>query len=245
MTYLIVSVVALVIGLIIRGVRASNRRQQIAGFQSYASTASPAFPLAPGETIITTIAARDLGAMRRIQDDAIKDDYPSSFPLVACTSTRLVIQMSVTDRTTDLGGSFVARRVDLRRRIGEQFADADQRVSSCEWPWQSISSIVAEGNTAALLWESERGSGAVMLTFMNDQDQDNFVSTAVAVISATRAALGFIPAEPSHAIEGGSNDYSFTGAQTICSDCGTVIEADDRFCVGCGVRVYRLEAAES
>jgi hypothetical protein len=236
MTYLIVCVVALVIGVIVRGVRASNRRQQIVGYQSYASTASPAFPLDSGETIITTIAARDLGAMRRIEDDAIKDDYPSSFPLVACTSTRLVIQMSVTDRTTDLAGSFAARRVDLRRRIGEQFGDADQRVSSCEWPWQSIASIIAEGNAAALLWESERGSGAVMLTFMNEQDQGSFVSTAVAVITATRSKLGLMPADPSHTIDGGSNDYSFTDAQTICSDC---------FCVGCGVRVYRLEAAES
>lgn len=245
MTWLIICVVALVISLIVRGVRAANRRQQIAGFQSYASTASPTFPLESGESIITTIAARDLGAMRRLEDDAIKDDYPSSYPLVACTSARLVVQMSVTDRTTDLAGSFAARRVDLRRRIGEQFGGADQRVSSCEWPWQSISSVIAEGDAVALLWESERGSGAVMLTFMNQQDLSQFVSTALGAISAARTQLGLLPAEPSHTVDAGSHDYSFTGAQTICSDCGTVIESNERFCVGCGVRVFRLEVAES
>lgn len=245
MTWLIISLVALTISLIIRGVRAANRRQQIAGFQSYASTASPTFPLEPGESIITTIAARDLGAMRRLEDDAIKDDYPSSYPLVACTSARLVIQMSVTDRTSDLTGSFAPRRVDLRRRIGEQFGGADQRVSSCEWPWQSIASVIAEGDAAALLWENERGSGAVTLTFMNLQDRSLFVSTALRAISAARAQLDLLPAEPSHTVDAGSNEYSFADAQTICSACCTVIASDERFCVGCGVRVFRLEVAES
>jgi hypothetical protein len=244
MTWLIISVIAIVIGLIIRGVRAANRRQEIAGFQDYASSGSPRFPLEPGESILTTVAARDLGAARRLEDDAIKDDYPSSYPLVACTSARLVVQMSVTDRTTDLSGTFPPKRVDLRRRIGEQF-ESDQRVSSCEWPWQSISSVIAEGDTAALLWESERGSGAVMLTFMSQQDGSQFVSTALGAISAVRARLGLLPGEPSHMMAGGSNEYSFVGAQMICSDCGTVIESEERFCIGCGIRVIRLEAADS
>lgn len=244
MTWLIVCVVGLVIGLIIRGIRGANRRQQIAGFQSYASTAAPTFPLAPGETILATFAARDLGAVRHIEDDAIKDDYPSSFPLVACTSARLVVQMSVSDRTTDLAGSFPATRVDLRFRIGEQFTGTDHRVSSCEWPWQSISSIVAESNAAGLLWNNEHGTGAVMLTFLTPQDQSQFLTAALDVISAVRTRFGLVPAQPTRTIDGNSTDYSFADAQMICSDCGTVIEPAERFCTGCGVRVFRLEAAE-
>jgi hypothetical protein len=245
MTWLIVCIIVIVISGIIRGVRAANRRQEIAGFQSYAGTAVPTFPLEVGESIVTSLAARDLGAVRRIEGDAIKDDYPSSFPLVACTSARLVIQMSVTDRTTDLSGSFPPRRVDLRRRIGEQFSGTDHRISSCAWPWQSISWVVAEGDTSALLWENERGSGAVLLTFMTLQGQSQFVSTALAAISAARSRLGFEPAQPSHTADGTSHDYSFRSAQTICSDCGTVIDPVERFCTGCGIRVFRLEAAES
>ncbi len=245
MIWLIVCIVVIVISLIIRGVRAANRRQEIAGFQSYAGAAVPTFPLEVGESIIISLAARDLGAVRRVEDDAIKDDYPSSFPLVACTSARLVVQMSVTDRTTDLAGSFPPKVVDLRRRIGEQFAGTDHRVSSCAWPWQSISSVVAEGDTAALIWENERGSGAVLLTFMSLQDQGQFVSTALAAIAAARARIGFEPAQPSHTADGTSHDYSFPSAQTICSDCGTVIDPAERFCTGCGIRVFRLEAAES
>jgi hypothetical protein len=245
MTWLIICIVVIAISLIVRGVRAANRRQEIAGFQSYASTAVPTFPLEPGESIITTIAARDLGAMRRVQSDAIKDDYPSSYPLVTCTSARLVVQMAVTDRTTDLAGSFPPGRVDLRRRIGEQFGGTDRRVSSCQWSWQSISWVIAESDTAALLWECERGSGAVTLTFNNQQDQSQFISTSLGAISAARTRLGLLPVEPGHTTDGTSHDFSFPNAQTICSDCGTVIDPAERFCTGCGIRVFRLEAAES
>ena len=245
MTALIVLAVGLVIGLIIRGVRSANRRAEVAGFETFAQAAAPSFPLQPGEVVQLTLAARDLRAARRLENDAIADEYPASFPLVACTSSRLVIQMSITDKTTDLAGSFSPRRPDLRRRIGEQFTGADRRVSGCEWEWETISSIIAEGDTAGLLWESERGSGAVMLTFMSPSDQAHFVSTATGAVSAARARLGLLPPGPVVTQDGGSSDYGFAGALVICAECGTVIAPEDSFCTGCGVRVFRLAAAES
>lgn len=237
--------VILVIGLIVRGVRAATRRAEVAGFENFAQAATPSFPLQPGEVIQLTLAARDLGAARRLENDAVTDEYPASFPLVACTSNRLVIQMSVTDKTTDLAGSFSPRRPDLRRRIGEQFVGTERRVSSCEWTWETISSIIAEGDTAGLLWESERGSGAVMLSFMSVSDQARFVSTAAAAITAARGRVGLLPPEPVVTHDGGSVDYAFPGAQVVCADCGSVILPDDSFCTGCGVRVFRLATAES
>ncbi len=242
----VIAVVAiLVIGLIIRGVRAADRRAEVAGFETFAEAAAASFPLQPGEVVQLTLAARDLRAARRLENDAITDEYPSSFPLVVCTSSRLVIQMSVTDKTTDLAGSHPPRLPDLRRRIGEQFAGAERRVSSCGWPWETISSIIAEGDAAGLLWGSERGSGAVMLTFMSIPDQARFVSTAIAAITAVRGRLALLPPAPVATQDGGSLDYSFPGAQVLCSDCGSVILTEDSFCTGCGLRVVRLAEAES
>ena len=245
MTVLIVCVVILVIGLIVRGVRAANRRAEVAGFESFAQTAPPSFPLQPDEVVQLTLVGRDLRAARRLENDAITDEYPSSFPLVACTSSRLIIQMSVTDKTTDLAGSFSPRRPDLRHRIGEQFIGPDRRVSCCEWGWETISSIIAEGDTAGLLWQSERGSGAVMLTFMTVPDQARFVSTATASITAARGRVGLLPFEPLVTQDGDRSDHAFPGARTVCADCGSVVLPEDSFCTGCGVRVFRLEAAES
>jgi hypothetical protein len=247
MLYLSFLIVVIVIGVIVRAVRASNRRAETAGFQSYATTAKPAFPLQPGEAITLSVAARDLGAARRLAGDAITDEYPGSFPLVSCTSTRLVIQMSVTDRTTDLVGTYPPKRPDLRHRIGEQFAGADRRVSSCEWPWQTISSIVAEGDTVALLWGSQLGSGAAMLTFNSVGDQARFLTVAVAAIAASRTRADIVPPEPTRTVDDGSSssEFDFPGAQIFCSDCGTVILTEDRFCTGCGERVFRLEPAGS
>jgi hypothetical protein len=244
MTVLIVCVIIIVIGVIVRAVRASNRRQEVAGFQEYASAAAPAFPLEPGEVIRLTVAARDLRAARRLENDAVTDEYPSSFPLVACTSTRLVIQMSLSDRTTDLTGSFPPRIPDLRRRIGEQFSGAERAASSCEWRWEAITSILAEGDTVGVLWESERGSGAVMLTFMSPADQSRFVSTAVTAITDARTRVGILPAATQQ-LDGASTDYVFPGAQLICSECATIITLEDRFCTGCGTRVFRFAGAES
>lgn len=235
----------LVIGLVVRGVRAAARRAEVGGFESFAQSGAASFPLHPGEVIQLSLAARDLGAVRRLENDSITDEYPASFPLVACTSERLVIQMSVTDKTTDLSGSFPPRRPDLRRRIGEQFIGAERRVSSCEWAWQTISSIIAEGDTAGLVWQSERGSGAVMVTFMSVSDQASFVSTATGAITAARSRLDLQPAAATVSHDGGSSECEFAGAQMICSDCGSVIQPDDSFCTGCGVRVIRLQAADS
>lgn len=237
--------VILVIGLIVRGVRAANRRAEVEGFETFAQSATASFPLHPGEVVQLSLAARDLGAVRRLENDTITDEYPASFPLVACTSERFVIQMSVTDKTTDVSGSFPPRRPDLRRRIGEQFIGAERRVSSSEWAWQSISSIIAEGDTAGLVWQSQRGSGAVMVTFMSTSDQARFVSTANAAITAARTRLELQPATATVSQDGGSFDYEFAGAQVICSDCGSVIQPDDSFCTGCGVRVIRLAVADS
>jgi len=237
--------VIVVIGLIVRGVRAAARRAQVEGFESFAQSGMTSFPLREGEVVLLSLAARDLGAVRRLEDDVVSDEYPASFPLAACTSERLVIQMSVTDKTTDLTGSFPPRRPDLRRRIGEQFIGAERRVSSCEWPWPTISSVIAEGDTAGLSWQSDRGSGAVVVTFMSAADQARFVSAATGAITAARGRLQLQPAAASVSQDDGSWDYSFAGAQVICSDCGTVIQPDDSFCTGCGVRVFRLEAADS
>jgi len=245
MTVLIVCVVILLIGLIVRGVRASNRRQEVAGFQEYASSGHVSFPLMAGERVDLTVAARDLRAARRLEDDAITDEYPASFPLVTCTSTRLVVQMSVTDKTTDLTGSFPPRRPDLRRRIGEQFLGADRSVSSCEWPWETISSVVAEADTCGLVWDSERGSGAVMLSFMSPSDQTRFVTSAVAAIASARTRVGLLPAAADRTQDGGRSDFEFPGAQVDCADCGAVVAREDRFCTGCGIRVVRLEGADS
>jgi hypothetical protein len=246
MLYLAILIVAIVIGVIVRAVRASNRRAEMAGFQNYASTAAPAFPLQPGETVTLSVAARDLGAARRLEGDAITDEYPGSFPLVSCTSLRLVIQMSVTDRTTDLDGSHPPKRPDLRHRIGEQFVGSDRRVSSCEWPWETISSMMAEGDTAALLWESQLGSGAAMLTFNSVADQARFVTVAVAAISASRTRHGLLPADPTRTVDDSAGtEYSFPGAQVTCSDCNATILPEDRFCTGCGEHVFRLEPAGS
>lgn len=246
MTVLVVSIIIIAIGLIVRGVRAANRRQELAGFQEYASVAAPAFPLQAGETVELAIAARDLRAARRLEDDAISDEYPASFPLVVCTANRLVVQMSVTDKTTDLSGSFPPRRPDLRRRIGEQFIGADRTVSSCEWPWETIGSLLADGDTAGLVWESERGSGAVMLTFMSPADQARFVSAALTAITSARTRVGLLPAEAVRTQDGDSgtgSDYAFPGAHVLCADCGTLISPEDRFCTGCGIRVFRLAEA--
>jgi hypothetical protein len=245
MTALIVLTVALVVGLIIRGVRAANRRTEVAGFEAFAQDTAPSFPLQPGEVVQLTLAARDLRAARRLENDAIADEYPSSFPRVTCTSNRLVIQMSVTDKTTDLAGSYPPRLPDLRRRIGEQFVGAERLASSCEWPWETISSIIAEGDTAGLLWQGERGSGAVMLTFMSVSDQARSVSVAIAAIAAVRGRLGLLPTAPVVAHDGGGSEYSFPGARVLCSECGSVILADDSYCTGCGVRIFRFAAAES
>jgi len=237
--------IIVIIGLIVRGVRAAARRGQVEGFENFAQSGTASFPLHPGEVVLVSLAARDLGSVRRLENDAISDEYPASFPLVACTSERLVIQMSVTDKTTDLTGSYPPRRPDLRRRIGEQFIGAERRVSSCEWEWQTISSIIAEGDTAGLAWQSERGSGAVVVTFMSVSDQARFVSAATSAITAARGRLDLQPAGPTVSQDDGSLDHAFAGAQVICSDCGTVIQPDDSFCTGCGVRVFRLEAADS
>jgi hypothetical protein len=243
MTALIIIAIAATISLIIRAVRASNRRQEVAGFQSYASAASPAFPLEPGETVTLSVAARDLSAARRLENDQVADEYPGSFPLVVCTSTRLVVQMSVTDKTTDLNGSYPPRRPDLRRRIGEQFIGADRRVSSCEWPWQTVDTVLAQGDTAGLMWVSERGTAGLRLTFMSIADQNRFVTTALAAISAARARIGIVPSDATPGVD--NTEYLFPGAQVICADCGTVIDAGDQFCTGCGIHVFRLENAGS
>lgn len=235
----------LVIGLIVRGVRAATRRAEVSGFEAFAQSATASFPLQQGEVIQLTLAARDLGAVRRLENDAITDEYPGSFPLVACTSARLVVQMSVTDKTTDLTGVFRPRRPDIRRRIGEQFSGDDRRVSSCEWDWATISSVIAEGDTAGFLWHNERGSGAVVLTLMSLPDQARFVSTAIAAITAARGSLGIQPSAPVVTQDDGSVDYAFPDAQVICSDCGSVILPTDGFCTGCGVRVVRLAGADS
>jgi hypothetical protein len=242
MTWLIVCVVVLVIGLIIRGVQAANRRAEVAGFQSFAGSASSSFPFEPGENIELALVARDMGAMRRLQDDAVKDDYPSSFPLVSCTSFRLVVQMSVTDRTTDLVGSFPPIRTDLRRRIGDQFG-SDRQVSSCSWRWEMFSSVLTAGETVGLIWTNERGVGTLALTFLAPTDRSRFISAALNAISAARSRAGLIPIEP--AIDAAGPDYLFADARVICSDCGAVINAEDRFCTGCGVLVTRLEGVES
>jgi hypothetical protein len=245
MTYLVILIVAAGIGFIVRAVRASGRRQEMAAFEVHASSAAPAFPLRSGEVITLAVAARDLGALRRLVDDTIADQYPSSFPLVACTSERLVIQMSVTDRTTDLTGLIPPRRPDLRHRIGEQFTSADHQVSSCEWPWATISSLIAAGDTAGLLWESERGSGAVTLTFMSVGDQTRFVTTAVAAITTARSLEGILPVEPARIVDGETVTSTFAGARVLCSDCGAPIPMEDRYCTGCGVLVFRLARADS
>jgi hypothetical protein len=245
LTYFVVLLVAAGIGFIVRALRASRRRQEMAAFETHASSATPAFPLRSDEMITLTLAARDLGALRKIVDDTIADEYPSSFPLVACTTERLVIQMSVTDRTTDLTGSIPPRKPDLRERIGEQFAGVERRVSSCEWPWATISSLIAAGDTAALLWASERGSGAVTLTFISASDQARFVTTAVAAITTARTLDGIFPAEPTRIVDDDTVDSTFAGARVLCSDCGVTIFTEDYYCTGCGVPVFRLEPADS
>lgn len=242
MTVLIVCLVILAIGLVIRGIRAANRRQEVAVYQDYASTAGPAFPLADGERLLLSLAARDLGAARRLENDAIRDDYPGSFPLVACTDARLVVQMSVTDRTTDLGGSHPPRRPDLTMRIGEQFSGGDRRVSSCYWPWETIDSVVYEGDTAGLTWADEHGAGAVMLGFLTPADQQRFLACALPAITNVRNRLGLTPGSPVRSVDGSVTD-SFPGARVECSTCGALIESSDRFCTGCGAHVVHLEAA--
>ena len=81
MTYLVILIVVVGIGFIVRAVRASGRRQEMAAFEVHASSAAPSFPLRSGEVITLAVAARDLGALRRLVDDTIADQYPSSFPL--------------------------------------------------------------------------------------------------------------------------------------------------------------------
>ena len=242
MTVLIVCAVIVVIGLVVRGVRAANRRQQVAGYEEYARSAAPAFPIAEGENVLLSLAARDLGAARRLENDAIRDDYPGSFPLVVCTDTRLVVQMSVTDRTTDLAGSYPPRRPDLSHRIGEQFSGADRRVSSCYWPWETIDSIVSDSSSAGLTWTDERGAGAVMLGFLTPADQQRFLACALSAVTAARTRLGMLPASAVRTVDGSVTD-TFAGARVECSACGAVIDSGDRFCTGCGAHIVRLEAA--
>jgi hypothetical protein len=245
MIWLIAVIVILSIGAIVRAVRAANRRQEMASFQTYASTAEPAFPLRTSESVLLAVAAHDFGAVRRLADDVITDEYPASFPLVACTSERLVIQMSVTDRTTDLNGSFPPRTPDLRHRIGEQFLGAERRISSCEWPWACVASIVASGDSAGFLWANERGSGAVTLSFMSVGDQARFVTTATAAIASARMREGITPIDPTRIQDDGDVEYLFPEARILCSDCGATILSGDQFCTGCGYQIFRLETAES
>lgn len=244
MIWLIVVISILLIGAISRAVRASHRRQEMASFQTYAKIVENTFPLHAGESITFTVAARDLGAVRRLASDTITDDYPSSFPLVTVTTERLVIQMSVSDRTTDLIGSFPPRRPDLAQRIGEQFLGGERGISSSEWPWICVSSVMAEADTAGVLWANECGSGAVTLTFMSIADQNRFVTTATSAMTAARSLAGIVPAEPVPTSDGGTVEYDFPNARVLCSNCGSVILAEDHFCTGCGCRIVRFQTAE-
>jgi hypothetical protein len=248
--YLIFFVILFGIALLIRlvivpAMRRSSSATDLATYRHHLASLQPPFPLGTGETVIQSQVARDLGAIRNVVGESPTEDaFPASFPFVYCTSDRLVVLMSTTDRPTAITGTYPARQPDLRHRIGEQFDDSNGRfVSSTSWLWESVGIVVAKDCNAGLAWMDGEGVGVVMLAFPEVAEQGRFVNQAVALIQSRRRRAALTPEPPEVETEDGQATFTFTDPLVACSKCSTPIVTGDRFCTGCGAPIARMEHA--
>ncbi len=248
--YLLIAVVALAIALLIRFVivpalRRSSAASDLSLYRHHLAGLQPPFVLTDGERVVLSLVARDLGAVRNLASDSTTQDaFPASFPLVFCTSQRLVVLMSTTDRPTAITGTYPARQPNLRERIGEQFDESNGRfVSSASWRWETIGMMVAEGREVGLSWTDREGVGIALLGFVDATDLGHFVTESIGLIGACRGRAGISPSAPASSTEGAQTTYTFEHPLVTCATCSTPIADSDRFCTGCGAVVARMEHA--
>lgn len=248
--YLIILFVFVAVGLLIRlvirpALRRSSAASDLSLFRNHLAGLQPPFALNVCETVALSLVARDLGAIRNIVGESPTEDaFPGAFPLVFCTSDRLVVLMSTTDRPTAITGTYPAREPNLHERIGEQFDDANGRfVSSASWRWESIGMIVAEDRNVGLSWTDREGVGVVLLAFTDVSEQGRFVNQAVTLTESCRRRAALSPEGPQIDTEFGQTTFSYKDPLVTCSSCSTRIVAGDRFCTGCGAPVGRMEHA--
>jgi hypothetical protein len=236
--------IALLIRLVIvPALRRSSAASNLSLFQHHLAGLQPPFALNPDETVLLAQVGRDLGAVRSVVSESpTEDSYPGCFPLVYCSSQRLVVLMSTTDRPTAITGVYPVRQPDLHQRIGEQFEGSNGRfVSSASWRWETIGMVVAEDSEVGLSWTDRDGVAAVLLSFVNPSDRIRFVDQAIALIRERRSQLTLVPEDPETVAEGAQTTFTFANALVTCSTCSTSIATGDRYCTGCGAPVTRME----
>jgi hypothetical protein len=241
----ILGIILLIRLVIVPAAKRSNAASTVSLYRQHLAAVATPFAVSEGETVIAKYICRDLGAVRAaVGSSQIADSYPASFPLAFSTSRRLVVLMSTSDRPSDITGSYPALPPNLNNRIGGQGeAAAGGPVSSAGWEWAAFEYIVMHGEEVALGWTDREGIGALLLTFLNPPDAQGFMRVAVELIVSARTASSITPALPSRLdAPDGSVTHSFEGALVICATCSTAIAADDRFCIGCGAPVSRLES---
>jgi hypothetical protein len=248
--YVLIPVIVLVVVLFIRlviqpAMRRSGAASDLSMFQHHLANLQPPFTRNPGETVALSFVARDLGAVRSIVGESpTEDSFPGSFPLVFCTSQRLIVLMSTTDRPTAITGTYPARQPNLHHRIGEQFDGATSRiVSSASWRWETIGMVVAEDRSVGLSWQDREGAAVVLLAFIDVDEKNRFVDQAAALIEVCRRDASLSPAGAEIETEGDQTTFTFADPLVTCSSCDTTIVAVDRFCTGCGAPVTRMENA--
>jgi hypothetical protein len=248
--YVIVSIVVLAIVLLIRlviqpALKRSSNASDLSRYQHHLSGLRPPFALHSGETVIASLVARDLGAVRGVTGESPTEDaFPASFPLVYCTSERLVVLMSTTDQPTAITGTYPAHQPNLHHRIGEQFGESNGRyVSSASWRWAQFGMVVADDREVGLSWSDREGAAVVMIGFVEAGDLARFVNHATALVQEDRIRAVATPGEAHVVTDGTETTFTFEGPLVICATCSTTLADGDRYCTGCGAPVARKELA--